>query len=345
MLNKQTRRLRAVLRKPYRRHGCVLMPSILIFAFAFLCLCSAGNRKQSSGRQTKIPGVIVNQGRYKIASSIITDQDIQNMQTKLRALGQKRNLKQKAIEALIERALVKKAAHHYAVVVSDARIENEIEKQSVEQGLNRAAFQKKVELEFGLPFPTWSEELRYRLVKSQLIQFVLHVSPPTEKEIRSFYRKNRRRIGLEFRYREIILIPKNTSIKEERRISKLASSLHKRLSANPKAFATIARSASANASPYKRRGGLRPYQSVYEIAFHNPILASVLHNHPLKKIARPFRDSLNRYMIIQVQARRPLAFKRARPMIARQIYAKKQEKKFQEWLAEQKKQQIIQKIL
>ena len=293
------------------------------------------------GREKKDAGVVVNRGIYRVGTQIITQEDLERTSQRLRRMKTKGNVKKKAIDTLIERTLVAEVAEQESIVISDKRIKNEIVRQSQFQGLSEAQFRKKIEKELNLPFQDWSEELRYRLIKKQLAQIHLRITPPSDGEIKSFYRKNRKRIGLEFRYREMVFIPQNASIAEEKRISAITRDIAARLQSDPKSFTKMAKTNPHNHSRYKYRGGLRSYQSIHEIAAKNRVLAMVLYNHRRDQISRPFRDSLNRYMIVKVEKRRAIPLEKVRHFILAQLYRQREDLAFQKWIKEKKQKVTI----
>ena len=300
---------------------------------------------QKSYIPTKIEGDIVNRGRYRIAAEkVITELDIQNMRQKLRLQGRKRNLEAAATDALIERALVELDAQKNVIIVSEQRLQNEVSHRSLQQGLSEERFKKKIERETRLPFTDWLEELRYQLIRQQLLRISLHVPRPTPAEIQRFYRKNRSKMGLAFRYREIVLTPQNNSLKEEARISAIGKVLERQVRMKPSAFARLAQQSPHNSSPYRKNGGLRPYQSIYDIASKNPILASLLFSHRKKRVSPLFRDSFNRYMLIKVESYRPLALSQVRHMILQHLYIEKEKDAFKKWVASKRQETLIEKL-
>ena len=312
-----------------------------IASFSAFCASAPTPSTRQKAPQATPKGIVVNRGLYMINSTVITEQDLANMKKKLRRLGTKRRLGKEAIASLIERALVQSEAEENSIIISEEKIKKEIEKLSLQQGLSPKRFRKKVEREMGLPFTEWVKELRYKLIKRQLIQIGLHVKAPTLSEVRSFYRKNRHRIGIELRYREMVFVPQSNSIQEETRISSIAKALYNKSLRTGQSFGSLAASSPHNSSPYKRRKGLVPYQSIYDIAASNPILASILYRSPPGRITRPFRDSLRRYMIVKVEKRRPLPLSKVKNLILNQIYAKKEMTAFKKWIAKKKKETVI----
>ena len=205
----------------------------------------------------------------------------------------------------IERQIVEFFATENDISISKDLIDEQIKEQRVLQGLSKKAFQAQLKKELKISYEEWRSDLRYKLLRRRVIQLNLRITAPTTREVQSFYNQNKEQIGMEFLYREIVVIPRNNSIEEEKRISAIASSIHGQLQKNPEDFAKIARSHPHNSSSYKKRGGLRPYQSIYELAAYNPVLTSLLYSHPLNRVSYPFRDSLKRYVIVKNRKQAP----------------------------------------
>ena len=319
-----------------------LSQACLLFTLTFSLVSCASDpaltQENSYGKEKAKPkGLVVNRGLYMINSTVITKKDITNMEKKLRSLGKKKRLRKKALDSLVERALVESEAEKNSIIISEERIKKEIEKRAIESGLSPEFFRKRMETELGLPFSEWVKELRYKLIKRQLIQIGLNIDPPSLREVKRFYYKNRHRIGIELSYREMLFVPQSSSLKEERRIASIAKSIYNKLRRNPEDFAKLSASPH-NQSPYKKRGGIVPYQSIYDIARINPILASFLYRNPPGRLSPPFRDSLRRYTIIKVEKRRPLPFSKVKHLILNQLYAKREDKAFSKWIAKKRKE-------
>ena len=318
---------------------------LLLLCLAFFSSCAnSPELKEEVKPSLKPKAKIFNRSLYQVGPKVITAIDLNNMKKQLRSQGQKRNLSKKAKDALITRAIVNIEGEENNIIISKKRLENEIGKRSAQQGLSKRKFTKKIERETGISFSDWINELRYRLVRRQLVQLSLEIKPATLAELKKFYRKNKKRIGIEIKFREIVFVPKNNNFAEESRISNLAKDVHFRLTNNPKSFANLAKTIPDNKSYYKKRGGLRPYQSIYDIAAKNKILAGLLFNMPKGAISRPFRDSLKRYLIVKLESKRPIAFRKVKHLILARVYAEKEETAFKKWITRKKKEIIVSSI-
>ncbi len=299
-------------------------------------------------------GEVINKSLWIVGNKVITIRDVEAMEHKLnrlkkmssrdprsRASGKK--LKSSK-EYLIEKAIVEIAAEENTVIVSKEKIDNEIQKRMQYLGLSEKQFEKKMEREAGIPYKEWINELHYELLKKQLIQVSLNVTPPTIEEVKKFYQKNRQHIGLEISYREIVLVPHNSSFQEEARISKIATELYQKILRLESSFIEIAKTDPNNTSSFKSNGGYRPAQSIYDIASENPVLANILFSAPLKKPLRPFRDSLSRYLLVMVEKRNPLPLEKVRYLILNQMYAQKEEETFEKWINKRRREIAIKNV-
>lgn len=301
---------------------------------------AAGGGSSEAGDQN---GVILNRVRMVVGSISITQIDVENQMAQLRQSNRPpRNLEQAALDRLITRAIVNMEAERESIIVSEARMENEIRRRQQATGIaDQVEFQKTVARQTGSTFEIWVDDLRFEIIKRQLVQVKLTVPQPDEREVERFYRKNRNKVGTEIRYREMLFAPKNASIAEEQRVSNLAKQAHGRISANPRAFATIARSSPDNVSPLKAFGGLQDYLPIQEIAARDQILAGILFNYGAGQVPRPFRTSGNRYMVVYIEGKRPIPLAKVREQIRQRLYFDRENEVFDRWLEKRRKQVAI----
>ena len=300
--------------------------------------------------ETAAPGEAINQVRYIVDEEVITDIDIDRMRENLDNLDKlnpspKRNDKDtrtRAIETLIERAIVLREAREESIIVSDARVDNEMEKRRNLMGIaDEDEFRRLVEKEAGMPYDRWREEMRYQYVRQQIIQIKIPVPQPTEQDVEEFYEKNKARFGMEVRFREILLRPKDGSLDDELRISKLARKIRGEISGNPKSFARIARSYAENLSPFRRQGGLQNYTPIQDVAERDRLLAGMVFRLPVGKLSDVFRNTKNEYMIVMVEGRRSVPLEKVRRLIHQRLFVEKERGAFEEWLEGRKKEVVI----
>ncbi|MEQ9367150.1 MAG: peptidyl-prolyl cis-trans isomerase [Leptospirales bacterium] len=288
-------------------------------------------------------GEILNRVRLVVGTISITQIDIDNqIETLRRSNTPPRNLQTAAIDRLITRAIVNIEAERESIIVSAARMDNEIRRRQLATGIDDfTEFQKVVSRQTGSSFEIWVDDLKFEIIKRQLVQVKLTVPQPSESEVETFYRKNRGKVGIEIRYREMVFAPNNGSIAEEARVSKLAKQAYDRVRSNPSSFASVARSMPENVSPLKAFGGLQDYLPIQDIAERDQTLAGIVFNYSAGQVPRPFRTSGNRYVVVLVEGKRPIPLNKVREQIRQRLYFDKENETFDKWLEKRRKQIAI----
>ena len=304
-----------------------------------------GKKQEPRPRLKKLP--VVNKILYSIEDYVITEYDLRQKISLLRKRGTKgsrEKLRKLAIKKLTEEIILEIEAEKGNIVVDDERIKNDIKNRALALGISYKDFVRKLKKQLKLTDENWKREMRREIIRQQITQIVLRIAPPDEKSIVNFYRKNKKKFGLEFRYREIILSPKNKSIKEETRISTESRKIYDQLRVKPSLFSKLAKRSKDNVSPRKYSGGYYDYTPIQEIAQKDQMLASALYNMKRKQISRPFRNSRNQYIILKLHAKRFLSLEKARPVILQYLYNQEEAKVFSNWFAEKKKKILIKKL-
>jgi putative peptidyl-prolyl cis-trans isomerase len=288
-------------------------------------------------------GELLNRVRYIIGDEPITELDIEVMKKNLLRMGrQARNLHEEAVNELIRRALVESEARAESILVTDQKIENEVARAKENAGIkDDARFRATVEQETGMPFALWLEGLRYDLIKQQLIQIKITVPQPSEEEMKRYYAQNAARAGMEVRYREIILAPRDGSIAEEARISRLAGEIAQKSRGNPQIFGELARTTPDNVSPLRIYGGSQDYIPVSELAALDRITAGILSTLGPGQLSQAFRDSRGRYVLLLVEGKRPVSFDKVEDRVRQRLYFEKAEQAFVEWIEKKRKNTAV----
>jgi putative peptidyl-prolyl cis-trans isomerase len=288
-------------------------------------------------------GELLNRVRYIIGDEPITELDIEVMKKNLLRMGrQARNLHEEAVNELIRRALVESEARAESILVTDQKIENEVARAKENAGIkDDARFRATVEQETGMPFALWLEGLRYDLIKQQLIQIKITVPQPSEEEMKRYYAQNAARAGMEVRYREIILAPRDGSIAEEARISRLAGEIAQKSRGNPQIFGELARTTPDNVSPLRIYGGSQDYIPVSELAALDRITAGILSTLGPGQLSQAFRDSRGRYVLLLVEGKRPVSFEKVEDRVRQRLYFEKAEQAFVEWIEKKRKNTAV----
>ena len=298
--------------------------------------------------QAKAPGVAVNRVRYIVGNIPITDIDIENMRVKLSYLERRRPQDKKKAAAgpdpaqeLIKRAIVELIARRDSLLVSRARVENEIQKRKEAMGIHdESEFRRAIKKNTGMPYSMWEKEMPYQLIRRHLLQTQVPRDPPSEEEIHAFYEKNKKKFGMEVAYREMIFRFRN--MREERVISSVAREAHKKVLVDPGKFSRVARNTPRNSSPARWRGGYYGYAPLYEIAKRDLFIAGVVSRFPAGRVTPLLRHPQGHSLVvIMVLGRRPTPFDKIRAGIRRFLFIKKEEDSFDRWVNKKKKEFAI----
>ena len=317
--------------------------------------------ERADEKLTTAPGVVVNNVDYIVGNIPITSLDVAAMKEEIKQSRKKTRrrrwrsrrqreeqaaqLEREAVNTLIARAILEREAQAESIIISEARVENEVEKRRGLSGINNEKeFRKEVEKQSGMPFDVWKKNLRFQLIRRQLIQIKLSVPAPSQTEIRDYYRKHRRKLGLELRFREIVLQPRNRKLEEEQRIATLARDIHQELQANPRSFSRVARRLPSNVSRRRFAGGLYDYMPIQEIAERDRLLAGVLYSLRPGQVSQVFRNPRNQYLIVRLEGKRPVPLSKVENGIRQRLYVEKEQEVFDNWIEERKKAVSIRKV-
>ncbi len=305
-----------------------IFPFILRFLFLFAC--------PLFGRES-LNRVIAIVGNYSI-----TQVDYDKAVDKYKKLFKntkspfKGSLKTQVMDFLISKKIIDITADEETIIVNERRLESEVEKIMENMGFtDRALFEKSLSEKMGIPFEIWYEELGYQIKKSQLLQVRVPMKTVSEAEIKNWYQKNQQRVGYEVRFREIVLVPRNSSFAEEERISNEILQIEKEIRKDPASFHLIA-SGPRNQSVF--RGGLSEWIPIAEVYQKSRILATYLMTVREGGISTVFRDEKNRYCIVKLEGKRITPLESIRRFIQEIIQREKMESSFDEWIWERRKE-------
>ena len=287
-------------------------------------------------------GKIINRVKYVVGNIPITHLDIEEMKTRMKYLNRRKPKRdrKKPIDELITRAIVYLEARKESLMVTDLRIENEIQKRKDASGISdEREFREMLEKQSGMPYRIWLDEMPYQILKRQLMQLKVSVTPPTEAEMKSFYRKNRKKVGMEAAWREMVFRPRNRA--DERRISRVANKVYRQVRRNPRKFVKIARTHPENRSRRRRYGGYYGYTPFHKIFRRSQQLAGALFQLRKGQVSPVFVDSRKRYNIVMLVGRRATPYKKIRYVILQRIAMKKVEDGFLKWIEKKRKEIVI----
>lgn len=301
--------------------------------------------QKASEKASSPSGEVINRIRFVVGDIPITEIDLDRMTKKMRDTGSpeaRRNPVEAAKTELFTRALIEIEAKKESILVTEARMQHEVNRRMEASGItDETAFHKTVEKETGMPFDRWVDDLRYQIIRIQVMQIKLSVPQPSDAEIEKFYAQNRDKVGIEVSYREIVLAPRNSSIDEEARISAIARQLAGQITGNPARFAELARTTPENISPFRFNGGFHDYTPISEVAEQDRLTAGVVYALTPGALSPIFRNTGGRYCLVRLEGKRPMPLARVRDVIIQRLYIDKQEEAFVDWVKRRLKEVAI----
>ncbi|MDZ4728106.1 MAG: putative peptidyl-prolyl cis-trans isomerase [Leptospira sp.] len=279
-----------------------------------------------------------------VGNIAVTQSDFEKGTEKYKALSRyipstrkKGSLHSQVLDFLIDRAVVDIVSEEESIQVNEKRIEAEIQKRMESQGITDIEyFKKTVTQQFGLPYETWVEDLPFQIKKAQLLQIKISPPLPSEQEVLGWYNKNKAKVGYEFKFRELIFSPANSSIDEETRIFQELNEIRSKSMKDPSFFKLVA-SGPRNESRHKVVGGLVNWIPTFELYKSQPTTASVLSQVQQGKISEVFRDDRKRYCLVFVEGVRPTPLDAVRKGIQGLLYRDKEQANFEEWVVNTRK--------
>lgn len=244
--------------------------------------------------------------------------------------------KTKILDFLIDRAIIDITAEEESIQAGEKNIEAEIERlMKLGNTPDRASFEKIIAEKTGLPFEVWLDDLPYQIKKNQLMQLRVNFKPPTEAEIHKWYLNNKNKVGMEVKFREICLTPKNSSFDEENRISNEINQIKKDVKKDPSSFNFIAN------SPRNSTPGVIDWIQTFEVYSKSPVLMAALSRTSEGSVSEPFRDDRGKYCIVKLEGKRNTPEENIKRNIGEIIAREKAEGSFDEWVVSRRKEVII----
>ena len=187
-----------------------------------------------------------------------------------------------------------------------------------------------------IDFYTFVEEIRTQLKKEQIMQIAIGTSPPSKKEAKDWYRKNKKKLGFEISAKHILIIPRNRSLAAERKANKKIEGILKRIKRG-ESFEKLAAKYSHDRSSAVKGGDL----GWVNLATLDPYFAGYVYNMKRRnQISRVFKSGFG-YHIVKYRGRRGVKFENVERMIIMKLYNDKMAEQFGKWVEERKSKSAI----
>lgn len=222
--------------------------------------------------------------------------------------------------------------------VVDDISEEIVEYMSVDLGENFKSTRKLkrligyIEKKEKMSFREFFEQLRTRVMREQVMSIAIGASPPSKKEAKSWYSKNRSKLGFEIRSKHILIRPKSNSLSSEKKANKEISKLRSRIIAG-ESFEKLARKYSQDKST-SSKGGDRGWEILAKV---DPFYAGNVYRMKRRgQISKVFK-SRSGYHIVKFISKRAVSYDKVERMILFKLYNEKLQKQYIKWIVKEKK--------
>lgn len=285
--------------------------------------------------------------------------------------------KSRMLDRFIEDAIVMEAAREEAIVISDARVITHIEKM-LEQYLSQQSrnavdmtkqiskrlearlkdpssppnkkldpyvdnFIKYIEVHQRIAFDDFFEDIRNQMRKEQVMSIAIGTSPPSKKEARDWFAKNKKTLGYEVWVKHILIKPKSMSLSGEKEANEKLTALRKRI-VSGESFEALARSFSQDQST-SGRGGDFGWQPISSLAEYDPYFAGNVNNlAKAGEVSQIFKSGKG-YHIVKYMGRKDITYEKMENLIMYKLYLDKMNDQFKKWIQKRKNESEIQIFL
>ncbi len=245
--------------------------------------------------------------------------------------------KSRLLDAMIDEQLVVQKAADDSIIVSDEKINGNVEKIMERMKIGTLDdFKKRVVAREGISWEEYREEMRVQLIKEQVMSISIGISPPSEKDATDWYNKNKDKLGFQVNIKHILLRPRNDSMAEEKRINELAKEIAARAQAG-ESFENLARRYSQDPVSAGKGGDL----SWVLLAELDPYFASQVYQMGrIGQVSGPIRSSYG-YHVVKFFGRRVTPFDAVRDRILQLLYHQNLDMQFSRWIAQRRRESEV----
>ena len=237
------------------------------------------------------------------------------------------------LDKSIDEMLILQEAEAQSIIVSDAKVDNQIKKIMERMNIsNMDAFKDRVERAENMSFDEYREEIKKSLVTEQVMSIAIGVTPPTRKEATEWYKTNKDKLGFEINLKHILMRVKNNSLAEEKRVNEEMKKIRRRLEAG-ESFESLAIALSEDPATAGKGGDL----GWVVIAELDPYMANQVFrlNQP-GQLSGVIKSSYG-YHIVKFLGRRPITYDAVESKIFNLLFQQKITEQFGKWVVQRRR--------
>ncbi len=237
------------------------------------------------------------------------------------------------LDKFIDEMLILQEAEAQSIIVSDAKVDNQIKKIMERMNISTMdSFKERVERAENMSFDEYREEIKNSLVTEQVMSIAIGVTPPTRKEAMEWYKMNKDKLGFEMNLKHILMRVKNNSLAEEKRVNEEMKKVRRRLEGG-ESFESLAIALSEDPATANKGGDL----GWVVIAELDPYMATQVFrlNQP-GQLSGVIKSSYG-YHIVKFLGKRPITYDAVENKIFNLLFQQKITEQFAKWVVQRRR--------
>jgi foldase protein PrsA len=260
--------------------------------------------------------------------------------TRLELLKKSRNQvknlsKNVVLDLLINERLIEQVAEDEAIQVTEARIDNEIADMMKRTKISdKASFIKKIQAEQGISYEMLRLQIRQQSLTDQVMTYAISYSPPSKKDVRDWYEKNKNRPEfLQMNMKHILIRSKSSSLNDEKAANEKIKSVLKKVQSGA-SFDEVARQDSQDPGSAVKGGDLGwTLLSDLDPYFAN----AVMQQYRAGAVSGIIKSSFG-YHIVKFFGKRVVPYEEMEPRISGLLSFQKRNEQFTKWLVDKRRE-------
>jgi putative peptidyl-prolyl cis-trans isomerase len=242
--------------------------------------------------------------------------------------------KSRVLDQLIDEQIIEQVADSESIQVTDARIDNDISDMMKRMKItDKKEFIKRVEQDEGISYDILRLQIRRRNLTDQVMTYAVDFTPPSKKEVREWYEKNKNRPDfIQMNMKHILIQPRSGSFADEKAANEKIKAIYQKV-INGASFEELAKKESQDPGSAPNGGDLG---WVY-LADLDPYFATVaMQSYAPGRISQVFKSTFG-YHIIKFIGKRVVSYNEVESRISNMMSYQRRSDQFQKWLENKKK--------
>lgn len=242
--------------------------------------------------------------------------------------------KSRVLDQIIDEQIIEQVAETESIQVTEARIDNEISEMMKRMKItDKNQFIKRVEADQGISYEVFRLQIRQQNLAEQVMTYAVTFSPPSKKEVREWYEKNKTRPDfIQMNMKHILIQPRSGSFADEKAANEKIKAIYQKIMKGA-SFEELAKKESQDPGSAPNGGDLN---WVY-LADLDPYFATAaLQGYRPGGYSQVFKSTFG-YHIIKFIGKRTVSFEDVESRISNMLSYQRRSQQFAKWLQDKKK--------